>query len=61
MWTMNFQMFKLDLEKAEEPDIKLPTSVGSSKKQEAGEKGKDYSAECRVPENIKEREEGLLK
>ena len=26
-------MFKLDLEKAEEPDIKLPTSVGSSKKQ----------------------------
>ena len=35
MWTMNFQMFKLDLEKAEEPDIKLPTSVGSSKKQES--------------------------
>ena len=31
---MNFQMFKLDLEKAEEPEIKLPTSVGSSKKQE---------------------------
>ena len=30
---MNFQMFKLDLEKAEEPEIKLPTSVGSSKKQ----------------------------
>ena len=29
---MNFQMFKLDLEKAEEPEIKLPTSVGSSKK-----------------------------
>ena len=26
-------MFKVDLEKAEEPDIKLPTSVGSSKKQ----------------------------
>ena len=26
-------MFKLDLEKAEEPEIKLPTSVGSSKKQ----------------------------
>jgi len=25
-------MFKLDLEKAEEPEIKLPTSVGSSKK-----------------------------
>ena len=27
-------MFKLDLEKAEEPEIKLPASVGSSKKQE---------------------------
>ena len=27
-------MFKLDLEKAEEPEIKLPTSVGSQKKQE---------------------------
>ena len=26
---MNFQMFKLDLEKTEEPEIKLPTSVGS--------------------------------
>ena len=32
---MNFQMFKLDLEKAEEPEIKLPTSVGSSKKEES--------------------------
>ena len=32
MWTMNFQMFKLALEKAEEPEIKLPTSAGSSKK-----------------------------
>ena len=29
IWTVNFQMFKLDLEKAEEPEIKLPTSVGS--------------------------------
>ena len=28
-------MFKLDLEKAEEPEIKLPTSVGSLKKQES--------------------------
>ena len=35
MWTMNFQMFKLDLEKAEEPEIKLSTFVGSSKKQES--------------------------
>ena len=32
--TMNFQMFKLVLEKAEEPEIKLPTSIGLSKKQE---------------------------
>ena len=31
---MNFQMFKLDLENAEEPEIKLPASVGSLKKQE---------------------------
>ena len=31
----NFQMFKLDLEKAEEPEVKLPTSAGSSKKQES--------------------------
>ena len=28
-WTVNFQMYKLDLEKAEEPKIKLPTSIGS--------------------------------
>ena len=34
MWTVNFQMFKLDLEKAEEPEIKLPTSIVSSKKHE---------------------------
>ena len=31
---MNFEMFKLVLEKAEEPEIKLPTSTGSPKKQE---------------------------
>ena len=36
--TMNFQMFKLDIEKAEDPEIKLPTSVGSSKKQESSRK-----------------------
>ena len=35
---MNFQMFKLVLEKAEEPEIKLPTSIGSSKKQESSRK-----------------------
>ena len=32
---MNFQMFKLDLEKAEEPEIKSPTFIGSLKKQES--------------------------
>ena len=32
---MNFQMFNLDVEKAEEPEIKLPTSAGSLKKQES--------------------------
>ena len=38
MWTVNFQMFKLVLEEAEEPEIKLPTSAGSSKKQESSRK-----------------------
>ena len=28
MWTEKSQMFKMDLEKAEEPEIKLPTSTG---------------------------------
>ena len=37
-WTVNFQIFKLVLEKAEEPEIKLPTSAGSSKKQENSRK-----------------------
>ena len=34
MWIVNFQMFKLVLEKAEEPEIKSPISTGSLKKQE---------------------------
>ena len=38
MWTMNFQMFKLVLEKAKEPEIKLPTSDELSKKQESSSK-----------------------
>ena len=38
MWTMNFQIFKLVLEKAEEPEIKFPTSAGSWKKQESSRK-----------------------
>ena len=35
---VNFQMFKLDLEKAEEPEIRLPESVGSLKKQDSSRK-----------------------
>ena len=35
---MNFQIFKLDLEEAEEPDIKLPTSAESQKKQASSRK-----------------------
>ena len=35
---MNFQIVKLDLEKAEEPEIKMPTSTGSSIKQESSRK-----------------------
>ena len=38
MCTVNFQMFKLDLEKAEEPETKLPTSVGLSIKQDSSRK-----------------------
>ena len=38
LWTENFLVFKLDLEKAEEPEIKLLTSVGSYKKQENSRK-----------------------
>ena len=37
-WTVNFQMFKLVLEKAEEPEIKLPTSAGPWKKEESSRK-----------------------
>ena len=37
-WTMNFQMFKLDLEKVKEPEIKLPTSVDHRKSQRVPER-----------------------
>ena len=40
---MNFQMLKLDLGKAEEPEIKLPTSIGSSKKQESSRKTSNFA------------------
>ena len=33
-WTMNFQVFKLDFQKVEDPEIKLPISIGSLKKHE---------------------------
>ena len=36
-------MFKLDLENAEETEIKLPTSVGSSKKQESSRKTSTFA------------------
>ena len=35
---MNLGMFKMDLEKAEEPEIKLPTSIGLSKKEKSSRK-----------------------
>ena len=38
MWTINFLMFKLVLEKAEDPEIKFPTSVRSSKRPESSRK-----------------------
>ena len=41
--TENFQMFKVDLEKAEESEIKLPTSAGSLKKQESSRKTSTFT------------------
>ena len=38
MWTVNFHIFKLVLEKAEEPEIKFPTSSGSWEKEESSRK-----------------------
>ena len=51
MCTVNFQMFKLVLEKAEEPGNKLPTSAGSSKKQESSIKT-SISALLTVPKPL---------
>ena len=42
--TVNVQMFKLDLEKAEEPEIQLSTSAGSSKKRESSRKISTFAA-----------------
>ena len=48
---MNLQMFKLDLEKAEGPEIKLPISVGSSKKQESSRKT-SFASSLTPPESL---------
>ena len=48
---MNFQMFKLDLEKAEEPEVKLSPSVRSLKKQESSRK-KSSSALLPMPKPL---------
>ena len=40
---VNFKMFKLDLAKAEVPEIKLPTSVGSWKKQDSSRKSSTFA------------------
>ena len=52
---MNFQMFKLVLEKAEEPEIKLPTSAGSWKKEESSRKA-SISALLTMPKPLTDRE-----
>ena len=49
---MNFQMFKLDLEKAEEQEIKLPTSAESQKKQESSRKKTSTSALLTMPKPL---------
>ena len=49
-WSVNFQMFKLVLEKAEEPEIKLPTFPGLSKKQESSRK--TFSALLNMPKPL---------
>ena len=43
MSTVNFQMFKLDLEKAEEPEIKLSIFAGSQKKQESSRRTSTFA------------------
>ena len=40
---VNFKMFKLDLAKAEVPEIKLPISVGSWKKQDSSRKSSTFA------------------
>ena len=45
-------MFKPDLEKAQKPEIKLPTSAGSSEKQESSKKEKSTSALLTMPKPL---------
>ena len=40
---MNFQMFTLDLEKAKEPEIKLPIAIGSLEKEESSRKTSTFA------------------
>ena len=44
MWTESFQVYKLGLKNAEEPEIKLPTTTGSLKKQPEGSRKMSTSA-----------------
>jgi len=44
MWTENFQLSKLDLEKAEEPELKLSTLIGSWKKKQENSRKASISA-----------------
>ena len=50
-WTMNFQVLKLELEKTEEPEIKLLTSFDSLRKQESSRK-KSISASFTAPKPL---------
>ena len=47
-----FKMFRLDLEKAEEPEIKLPTSAGLSKEQESSRKKTFTSALLTISKSL---------
>ena len=49
---MNFQMLKLDLEKAEEPEIKLPTSMRSSKKEQESSRKTSISVLLTMPKPL---------
>ena len=44
MWTENFQMYQLGLEKAQEPEIKLPTFVRSWRKQRKSRKASTFAS-----------------